>query len=116
MRAGSKKRDIPKTPRKWSSWYLRTWPDSMEEAEEVAAPALGRFLGTMLGVDPPDVMELYAQMVERGTGLFGTAEHIARLVERYAGIGVDHIAFNSKFGGITAGAAERSLRSLAPGS
>ena len=90
--------------------------DSMEEAEEVAAPALGRFLGTMLGVDPPDVRELYAQMVERGTGLFGAAEHIARQVEKYAGIGVDHIAFNSKFGGITAGAAERSLRSLAPGS
>jgi alkanesulfonate monooxygenase SsuD/methylene tetrahydromethanopterin reductase-like flavin-dependent oxidoreductase (luciferase family) len=88
--------------------------DTDEAAEAVGAPALGRFIGAMLGAAPPDPRELYRRMCDGGTGLFGSVEHVAGQIDRYAAIGVDHLAFISRFGGMDAGAAEQSLRRLAP--
>lgn len=87
---------------------------SDDEARAVAAPALGRFLQAMIGVAPEDPTDLYQRMRERDTGLFGSAEHVARQLEHYARIGVGHLAFVSRFGGMEASLAEQSLRQLAP--
>jgi len=67
-----------------------------------------------VGVAPEDPRDLYERMRERDAGLFGTREHVAKQIERYAQIGVGHIAFVSRFGGMQPAAAERSLRALAP--
>jgi alkanesulfonate monooxygenase SsuD/methylene tetrahydromethanopterin reductase-like flavin-dependent oxidoreductase (luciferase family) len=88
--------------------------DSEQEAEEICAPALGRFVEAMAGAAPPDPGALYRSMKERGTGLFGDTEHVARQIERWAELGIRHIAFVSRFGGMSPEAAERSLRRLAP--
>ena len=88
---------------------------SDDGAKDTAAPAMARFIQAMVGAAPPDPEDLYQRMRERDTGLFGTAEYVAKQLERYAEIGVEHIAFVSRFGGMDAAAAERSLRQLAPG-
>lgn len=87
---------------------------SEREAREVAAPALGRFIQAMVGVAPPDPADFYDRMRERDTGLFGSAEHVAKQIEHWTQLGVGHIAFISRFGGMDAAAAEQSLRELAP--
>lgn len=87
---------------------------SEKESRDTAAPALSRFIQAMVGAPPEDPEDLYEQMRRRDTGLFGTPEHVAKQIERYATIGVEHIAFVSRFGGMAAGAAEQSLRQLAP--
>lgn len=86
-----------------------------DAAREVAAPALGRFIEALVGVAPDDPGDLYDRMRERSTGVFGSPEHTAKQVERHAELGVDHLAFITRFGGMDAGAAEWSLRRLAPG-
>lgn len=83
-------------------------------AREVVAPALGRFIQAMVGVAPEDPTDLYQRMRERDTGLFGSAGHVAKQIERWVQIGVGHIAFVSRFGGMDAAVAEQSLRELAP--
>ena len=80
----------------------------------VAAPALGRFIESMLGVAPPEPEDIFDKMVERGTGLFGTRSDVEDHLGCYATMGVKHMAFISRFGGMPAEAAERSLRALAP--
>jgi alkanesulfonate monooxygenase SsuD/methylene tetrahydromethanopterin reductase-like flavin-dependent oxidoreductase (luciferase family) len=88
---------------------------SDDEARGVAAPALGRFIQATVGVAPEHPDDLYERMRERDTGLFGTADHVSTQIDRYAEIGVEHLAFVSRFGGMNAAAAEQSLRWLAPG-
>lgn len=88
--------------------------DSAEEAKNVAAPALGKFVERMLNTPLPDPEGLYEYMLKRDLGLFGTVDHVAKQIERYAEIGVGHIAFISRFGGMAVDAAEQSLRRLAP--
>jgi alkanesulfonate monooxygenase SsuD/methylene tetrahydromethanopterin reductase-like flavin-dependent oxidoreductase (luciferase family) len=88
--------------------------ESEAEGEDIGAPALGRFIQAMLGAAPPNPLDLYLQMRERGTGLFGSAEHVAKQIDRYADVGVGHLAFISRFGGIPVEAAEQNLRRLAP--
>ena len=88
--------------------------ESEQATEDVGAPALGRFLQVMVGAAPPDPHELYRQMRDRGTGVFGSAEHVSKQIERYAAIGVEHLALISRFGGMDADAAEQSLRHMAP--
>ena len=43
--------------------------DSAERAREVAAPAMARVVGALVGAAPPDGGPLYDAMQERGTGL-----------------------------------------------
>lgn len=85
------------------------------EARRRAAPALGRLVQALAGSAPAHPEELYEQMRERGTGLFGGADHVEKQIRRYADLGVRHMAFASRFGGLDAAAAEESLRRLAPG-
>jgi alkanesulfonate monooxygenase SsuD/methylene tetrahydromethanopterin reductase-like flavin-dependent oxidoreductase (luciferase family) len=87
---------------------------SEDEAREIAAPALGRFIEAMVGVAPADPEDLYQRMRDRDSGLFGTVEHVAKQIERYAQIGAGHMAFVTRFGGMDAAAAERTLCALAP--
>jgi alkanesulfonate monooxygenase SsuD/methylene tetrahydromethanopterin reductase-like flavin-dependent oxidoreductase (luciferase family) len=68
----------------------------------------------MVGAAPPSPVDLYRTMRERGTGLFGTDERVAQQIERYAEIGITHIAFISRFGGMPRQAAAQSLQRLAP--
>lgn len=88
--------------------------ESEKEAKDVAAPAMARFIRALVGAAPPDPEDLYGRMLERGTGLFGTLEQVEKQIAGYAEIGVGHIAFVSRFGGMAADAAEQSLRRLAP--
>lgn len=88
--------------------------DSAERAKVVATPALGRFAERMLHMPVADPAGLYEHMLEADAGLFGTPDQVGKQLERYAELGVGHIAFISRFGGIAADAAEQSLRRLAP--
>jgi alkanesulfonate monooxygenase SsuD/methylene tetrahydromethanopterin reductase-like flavin-dependent oxidoreductase (luciferase family) len=85
-----------------------------DEAQRVAAPAMARLVQAMVGAAPPDPDDLYQRMRERDVGLFGSAEHVEEQIGRWAQVGVDHLAFVSRFGGMNAEAAARSLRALAP--
>ena len=87
---------------------------SEKEAKNVVAPALGRLIKFLAGVVPPEPTDLYDQMVERGTGLFGTHSQVEQQIDRYARLGVTHMAFVSRFGGIAPELAQRNLRALAP--
>jgi len=87
---------------------------SEEAVRETVAPALGRFIRALVGVAPENPEHLYDQMRERGTGLFGPPEHVAKQIEHYRQAGVRHLAFVSRFGGIDPCLAEQSLRQLAP--
>lgn len=88
--------------------------ESEEAARSAAVPALGRFIESLAGAAPPDPSALYDAMLGRGTGLFGTAPQLAARIERFAEVGVEHVAFVSGFGGMPASAAERCLRLIAP--
>ena len=85
------------------------------EAEATAAPALARLLLSMAGVELSDAGAFYEQMRQNGVGLFGTLAEVGQQLDRFADIGVRHLAFMSRFGGMPRAAAERSLRLLAPG-
>lgn len=87
---------------------------SAVEAHALAIPALGRLLQTLTGAAPTQVEESYHQMRERGLGRFGTRAQVNEQIQRYAAIGVEHLALVTRFGGLDAAAAEFSLRALAP--
>lgn len=83
------------------------------EARDTGAPALGLLLGALAGAEPPDPTAIYDAMRERGTGLFGSHERVAELMQRYEALGASHLALVTRFGAMEPAAAERSLRSLA---
>ena len=81
----------------------------------MGAPALARLLGVLLGgAPPPDASAVYAAMSERRTALFGPVERICESVSEYERIGVHHLAFISRFGGMGQQVATRTLEALAP--
>jgi len=88
---------------------------SESKAQADAIPALKRLLLALTGTTPPDLEASYQQMRERGLGLFGTREQVESHLQRYAALGIEHVAFVSLFGGMDPEAAETSLRELAPG-
>jgi alkanesulfonate monooxygenase SsuD/methylene tetrahydromethanopterin reductase-like flavin-dependent oxidoreductase (luciferase family) len=88
--------------------------DSAARAREIAAPAMARVVGALVGTAPPDGGLLYGAMQERGTGLFGCVEDVGRGLDQYRKIGARHLCFFTHFGGMPADAANRSLELLAP--
>lgn len=82
-------------------------------ARRVSVPALGCLLDLLAGAAAPDPDQVYDTMRERRTGLFGSASTVENDLERYAQIGVDHVAFLSGFGGMERDAAAHCLRGLA---
>jgi alkanesulfonate monooxygenase SsuD/methylene tetrahydromethanopterin reductase-like flavin-dependent oxidoreductase (luciferase family) len=87
--------------------------DTLEVARSVASAALGRLLGRLAGAAPPDPAAIVDVMRERGTAVFGPAADLDTQLGRFAEVGVEHIAFASRFGGMEAAAVEGSLRALA---
>lgn len=83
--------------------------DSAERAREVAAPAMARVVGALVGAAPPDGGPLYDAMQERGTDLFGSVDDVERSLDRDRKIGARHLCFVTHFGGMPADAANRSL-------
>jgi len=88
--------------------------DCEDDARQLAAPALARVVGLLIGAEVPDGEPLYDMMCERGTGIFGSRESAAVTLARYESIGAHHVAFLSGFGGIDGPALDRSLELLAP--
>jgi alkanesulfonate monooxygenase SsuD/methylene tetrahydromethanopterin reductase-like flavin-dependent oxidoreductase (luciferase family) len=88
--------------------------ESEESARAVGVPAMGGFLQVMLGAAPHDSEEIYQQMRRRGTGLFGAVDAVGEQIERYAELGAGQLALISRFGGMPAEAAERTIRQLSP--
>ena len=88
--------------------------ETESEARAVGAPALGRLIGEMAGVELEHPGELYDGMRERGTGVFGAIDDVDGQLARWSELGADHVAFLTGFGGMDAAAAEGSLRGLAP--
>lgn len=88
--------------------------ESDAAAEEIGASAIGRLIESTVGVAPPDPRGLHGLMRERGTGLFGSLDHVAGQLQRLEGMGVEHLAFVTRFGGMPADAALANLRALAP--
>ena len=88
-----------------------------ETASQVRAtvvPALARVLRLMGGVTLPDPEGFYAQLCASGAGLFGTPDAVEAQLDQLAERGVEHVAFISRFGGMSRGRAEQSLQRLAP--
>ena len=67
----------------------------------------------LTGAEWPDPEGLFDQMRERGVGGFGTPTEVARQARRLQGLGINHIAWVSRFGGMPKEAATESLRLLA---
>ena len=88
--------------------------DSEDDARRMAAPALARVVGLLIGAEIPDGEPLYDMMRERDTGVFGSRESAAVTIARYQSIGARHVAFLSGFGGIDEPATHRSIELLAP--
>lgn len=88
--------------------------DSEDEARRVAAPALARVVGLLLGAEVPDGEPMYEIMRERDTGIFGSRERASATIDRYRRVGARHLAFLAGFGGIDATATGRSIELLAP--
>lgn len=84
------------------------------EVRSTVTPALVRLLRAMGGVELPDAEAFYRQMRGNDAGLFGTPSEVARQLQRLADLGIDHVAFISRFGGMSGEAAMQSLRRLAP--
>lgn len=84
------------------------------EVKAVVVPALTRLMRALTGASLPDPEGLYEQMRETDVGLFGTPTEVGQKLQRLADLGVDHVAFISRFGGMPRDAAARSLRMLAP--
>ncbi len=88
--------------------------DTEAEVRATVIPALSRLIFSMTGTELPDAEALYEMMRENAIGLFGTPSEVREQSHRLANIGVNHIAFISRFGGMPKEAALRSLRYLAP--
>ena len=89
--------------------------DSEAHSRLAAIPALTNFIAAMAGQSPSNPAELYEQMRERGTGVFGDDDNVKDLIARYAELGFGHLAFITRFGGMSVKDSEQSLRRLAPG-
>lgn len=85
-----------------------------EAAKATALPAMMNFFKAAAGIEPPDPDGMYSHLCDNDLALAGTPEQVAAQIERYAAIGVRHLAFVSRFGGMDAQAAEDNLRALAP--
>lgn len=83
--------------------------------EQVAVPALARQMSVMTGKQLADPRSFYKQARNDHTGLFGTPIEVAKQLERLGKLGVDHVAFVSRFGGMSKKNALGNLRMLAPG-
>ncbi|MEM9293379.1 MAG: LLM class flavin-dependent oxidoreductase [Acidobacteriota bacterium] len=86
--------------------------ETEEEARSTAIPALARLMHTMSGSPLPDAEAFYLEMKRKGIGLFGTRQEVAAKIDRLADLGIDHLAFVSRFGGMPKGCALHSLRRL----
>lgn len=86
--------------------------ESNSEALATAALSIGRFLKLLSGQSVPNAEALCQAMVDRNTGLFGTAEQIARQLDDYRELGVEHISFLSNFGGMESSRVQVSIKHL----
>lgn len=85
---------------------------SDREARASTEPALARFL-TALSKENVDAAALYGDIQRAATGCFGTVERAGNVVSTLAQGGLEHVAFITRFGGMDAASAHRSLRLLA---
>ncbi|MCH9648080.1 MAG: LLM class flavin-dependent oxidoreductase [Deltaproteobacteria bacterium] len=85
------------------------------EVEAVVVPALSRLMFNMAGTRLKDPKAFYEEMRKKGIGVFGTPTGVSHHLERLADLGIGHVAFVSRFGGMSKEVATRSLRLLAPG-
>ena len=88
--------------------------ESEEEVRATVAPALSRLMVNMGAPKPADPEALYEHMRRNDVGVFGTPDDVERQLDRLADRGIRHIAFISRFGGMSEDAALRSLEMLAP--
>lgn len=84
------------------------------EVRATVVPALSRLMLAMAGAELPDANAFYEQMRQNDAGLFGTPTEVGQQLQRLADLGVGHVAFVSRFGGMPREATVRSLQMLAP--
>ncbi len=87
--------------------------ESAEAALSTAAALAGRLLKVLSGRDVPDPVGLCRAMISRNTGLFGTTQQIAKQLDQYCKLGVEHISFFANFGGMSSEQVANSMRKLA---
>ena len=87
--------------------------ETEEAARATAVPALARLMQALTGAEWPDAEGLYDQMRERSVGGLGTPTEVSRQMHRLEGLGIGHVAWVSRFGGMPKEAATESLRLLA---
>ena len=88
---------------------------SDEKARQHAVPALSHFL-SLLSLDSSEVESVYESMQRRATGCFGSPAQAQTSISQLKKEGVKHVAFITRFGNMSATAAQRSLQLLAPAS
>ena len=86
--------------------------ESNSEALATAALSIGRFVKLLSGQRVPNAEALCQAMVDRNTGLFGTVEQIAKQLDDYRELGVEHISFLNNFGGMESGRVQESIKHL----
>ena len=88
--------------------------DTEVEVESSVPAALGMFLSNLTGAPCEPNAGLVRAMRAGGTGLFGPPADVEARLEDLGAHGIDHIALIPRFGGLSAEAAVRTLRLLAP--
>lgn len=82
---------------------------------EQVVPALSRLLSVL---EPNggalDAESMFMTMQNGSTGCFGTPRQAQGIVTDLASLGVEHVAFVTRFGGLNADAANETIRLLAP--
>ena len=83
--------------------------ETSDRAREEAAPVLERFLHAH-GGEGADGFDVYDQMVEKGTGAFGTVQDVARRLAPLVCCGARHLSLWMGFGGLSRRRLEASMR------
>jgi len=86
---------------------------SDEEVLRDGVPALGRVLALLAGSDK-GAEEMFDTMKQAGTACFGTNARAQETRDQLAAVGVEHVAYITRFGNLSAPSAHDSLRRLQP--
>ncbi|WP_413662047.1 LLM class flavin-dependent oxidoreductase [Microbulbifer sp. ZKSA004] len=86
--------------------------ESEKDVRYSVEPALARVISYLSGNKVSDASGIYNCMRDKGTGLFGTPAEVQQMIARYQDIGVEHMAFINRFGGLDWSVALRSLEYL----
>ncbi len=88
--------------------------ESETKLKATVVPALERLMQALSGAPFEEAEALYIKMRESGVGIFGTPKEVSQQLIQLEELGINHIAFVSRFGGMSKEDSMQSLQHLAP--